>query len=117
MLILKINPKKIFIWIDVQGYEGFVLAGGQKTLSYNPPLLIEFWPYALERSGSLELLKENLINANYNNCYDLGGDISLGKLTSKKFDKIKNRYSFEGEFNNLKHKMFGKSETDLLFYN
>ena len=39
------------------------------------------------------------------------------KDIDRKFDKIKNRYSFEGEFNNLKHKMFGKTETDLLFYN
>lgn len=116
-ILKKINPKKIFLWIDVQGYEGFVLDGGKKTLSHNPPLVIEFWPYALERSGCLSLLKEIIINANYNNCYDLSRNVNLGKLSSKKFDKIKSRYSFEGKFNSIKCKMLGKSETDLFFYN
>lgn len=116
-ILKKINLKKIFLWIDVQGYEGFVLDGGKKTLNHNPPLVIEFWPYALERSGCLSLLKEIIINANYNNCYDLSRNVNLGKLSSKKFDKIKSRYSFEGKFNSIKCKMLGKSETDLFFYN
>jgi hypothetical protein len=62
----KINPNNVFLWIDVQGYEGFVLDGGRETLRYNPPLVMEFWPYALERSGCIELLKEIIIKANYN---------------------------------------------------
>lgn len=116
-VIKKINPKNVFLWIDVQGYEGFVLDGGRETLRYNPPLVIEFWPYALERSGCFELLKEIIIKANYKNCYDLGCNRSLGVMTKKKFDKIQRKYLFQGEFNNLRHKMLGKPETDLFFYN
>lgn len=116
-VIKKINPKNVFLWIDVQGYEGFVLDGGRETLRYNPPLVIEFWPYALERSGCIELLKEIIIKANYKNCYDLGCNRSLGIMTKNKFDKIQRKYLFQGEFNNLRHKMFGKPETDLFFYN
>jgi hypothetical protein len=116
-VIKKINPKNVFLWIDVQGYEGFVLDGGRETLRYNPPLVIEFWPYALERSGCIELLKEIIIKANYKNCYDLDSNRSLGIMTKKKFDKIQRKYLFQGEFNNLRHKMFGKPETDLFFYN
>lgn len=116
-VLKKINPKNVFLWIDVQGYEGFVLEGARNTLKHNPPLVIEFWPYALERSGCTELLKEIIIKANYKNCYDLGCNRSLGIMTKKKFDKIQRKYLFQGEFNNLKHKMLGKPETDLFFYN
>jgi dTDP-4-amino-4,6-dideoxygalactose transaminase len=38
-------------------------------------------------------------------------------MTKKKFDKIQRKYLFQGEFNNLRHKMLGKPETDLFFDN
>ena len=65
------DPKKTLFWIDVQGYEGFVLEGGINTLSKKPPLVLELEPCLVERLNSYNLLKKNLINAEYRNCYDL----------------------------------------------
>jgi FkbM family methyltransferase len=66
------DPKETLFWMDVQGYEGFVLEGGVNILSKKPPLVIEFWPYGLDRFNSYNLLKKNLNKLNYTNCYNLG---------------------------------------------
>jgi FkbM family methyltransferase len=65
------DPKETLFWMDVQGYEGFVLEGGVNILSKKPPLVIEFWPYGLDRFNSYNLLKKNLNKLNYTNCYNL----------------------------------------------
>lgn len=39
------------IWIDVQGYEGYVFKGAKKVLSTGVPVVSEIWPYAIKRSG------------------------------------------------------------------
>jgi FkbM family methyltransferase len=66
-----LDPKETLLWIDVQGYEGFVLEGGINTLSKKPPLVIELEPYLIKRLHSYNMLKKNLINAEYKNCYNL----------------------------------------------
>lgn len=39
------------LWIDVQGYEGFVFKGGRKFLSRGVPTVSEIWPYGILRAG------------------------------------------------------------------
>jgi FkbM family methyltransferase len=39
------------IWIDVQGYEGYVFMGAQNLLSKGIPVISEIWPYAIEKAG------------------------------------------------------------------
>jgi hypothetical protein len=46
--------------MDTQGYEGFVLRGAAAFLASRPPLVLEFWPYGMNRSGSYPLLREAL---------------------------------------------------------
>lgn len=46
------------IWMDIQGYEGFALRGARALVGAKKPLLLEFWPYAIERTGSYGALKE-----------------------------------------------------------
>ncbi len=48
--------RSTLLWIDVQGYEGFVLEGARTILSKRVPIGLEFWPYGLARSGSFENL-------------------------------------------------------------
>lgn len=48
------------IWIDVQGFEGFVLAGASAVLKSKPPLVLEFWPYGMRRTKSFPLLMKAL---------------------------------------------------------
>lgn len=59
-LSLDVDLSSSLAWIDVQGYEGFVLAGAQRLTAVRTPLVIEFWPYGLERAGSYSKLVEAL---------------------------------------------------------
>lgn len=38
-------------WIDVQGWEWYVLDGGRNLFSQNIPVVCEIWPYGIYRSG------------------------------------------------------------------
>ena len=55
---LEEHPQTIkYIWMDVQGYEGFVLEGMQKALDMQTsPIWMEFCPQMLRESGSFESL-------------------------------------------------------------
>jgi FkbM family methyltransferase len=52
------------VWMDVQGHEARVLAGGSQLLRNGTPILTEYCPEALKASGDLELM-EDLIAENY----------------------------------------------------
>lgn len=39
------------VWIDVQGYEGFVFASGEKFFSRGIPVVAEIWPYQIALNG------------------------------------------------------------------
>jgi FkbM family methyltransferase len=57
------------IWMDTQGYEGYILAGGRAWLDARTPLVLEFWPYGIKRVNSFKFLKASL--AGYGGFYDL----------------------------------------------
>jgi FkbM family methyltransferase len=44
------------VWIDVQGWEPQVLQGATGVIAAGAAVVIEFWPYALQRNGMLESL-------------------------------------------------------------
>jgi len=44
------------VWVDVQGAERRVLEGAPETLASSADLVIEFWPYELQRTGELDKL-------------------------------------------------------------
>ena len=39
------------VWVDVQGYEGYVFAGAKQLLENGVPVVSEIWPYGIYRSG------------------------------------------------------------------
>jgi FkbM family methyltransferase len=45
---LAVGPSTL-VFIDVQGFEGHVLAGAHRTLAARPAVAFEFWPYGLDR--------------------------------------------------------------------
>jgi FkbM family methyltransferase len=100
------NPKETLLWMDVQGYEGFVLEGGMNILSKKPPLVIEFWPYGLDKFNSYNLLKKNLIKLNYTYCYNLNLKSYIKDLTEGKLDDL---------YFDYKSRLMGY--TNLLFFN
>jgi FkbM family methyltransferase len=101
-IMKRFNPKDTFIWIDTQGYESFVLDGGINTLSKKTPMVIEFWPYGLDKFNSYNLLKKNLIKADYKYCYNLNSKNYLKNLTERALDEIYLYYkSKKTDFANL----------------
>lgn len=54
---VSVEPSEVgLLWVDVQGFETEVLIGASRLLGAGPPVVIEYWPYGLRRTHSLELL-------------------------------------------------------------
>lgn len=47
-----LDPSRVgLVWADIQGFEGYLLRGASATLAHGAPVLSEFWPYGILRSG------------------------------------------------------------------
>jgi FkbM family methyltransferase len=89
--------KNLFLWMDVQGYEGHVLKGASDTLKEGYPMVIEFWPYGLDRADSYPALKEALIGSNYSVFYDLDEKTPKPiKLDATELDAMYHRFGDKG---------------------
>jgi FkbM family methyltransferase len=54
------DPRRVgLLWLDVQGHEGHVLAGASVVLRRGTPVLLEYYPAALEASGGSVPLRES----------------------------------------------------------
>lgn len=69
------------VWIDTQGHEGHVLAGAKSVLDSSVPVMLEYWPYGLERSGGLTMLHE-LISANYRTVVDVRASMAADRVVT-----------------------------------
>lgn len=58
------------LWVDAQGAEFHVLNGARSLLSSGIPVVMEYWPYGLSRSGGLTELS-SLIAEHYTAIVDL----------------------------------------------
>jgi FkbM family methyltransferase len=68
----KIKPEDVGLtWVDVQGHELQVIEGASKLLAAGVPWCIEFWPYGLERAGTLPRFVE-LLQEHFSHAWDLG---------------------------------------------
>ncbi|MEH3053610.1 MAG: FkbM family methyltransferase [Patulibacter minatonensis] len=59
------------VWVDVQGHETQVLDGATNLLGAGVPWCVEFWPYGLERQGTLARFLETA-RARFSHAWDLG---------------------------------------------
>jgi FkbM family methyltransferase len=59
-------------WLDVQGHEGHLLAGGRSLLEREIPIVAEYWPSGLRAAGGYERFHE-LTAAAFSGFVDLGG--------------------------------------------
>ena len=75
------------VWMDTQGHEGHILRGAQSLLTSDIPVVIEFWPYGLERAGGLASLIE-LIASHYSSIADLRVRARGGPTLRKATDVI-----------------------------
>ena len=49
-----IEPNRSLLWMDTQGFEGYVLSGAAPLIAKQIPIVTEFWPYGLRRSNCFE---------------------------------------------------------------
>lgn len=59
------------VWVDVQGHETQVLDGAANLLAAGVPWCVEFWPYGLDRQGTLERFL-GTAKARFSHAWDLG---------------------------------------------
>jgi FkbM family methyltransferase len=78
------------LWMDTQGHEGLILSGAKRILAENVPVMLEFWPYGLIRTGTLELLCE-IIRENFRSCYTISEGIPSRKLDTRVVHSIAER--------------------------
>lgn len=71
-LFANLDMNDVVVWMDVQGFEGFVLAGASRILENRTPLVVEFWPYGMKRANSYASLK--LALAHYESFYVVSDD-------------------------------------------
>ena len=60
------------IWIDAQGYEGHIVKGASSLIELGVPIVMEFHPLMLQRTGGRAMLEE-IIPARYTHFIDLRG--------------------------------------------
>lgn len=58
------------VWMDVQGHEAHVLRGARRLLGSDVPIVMEYWPGGLRRSGTLDAVHQ-LIAEHYSYVIDL----------------------------------------------
>ncbi len=96
-VLTELHPLKTLIWIDVQGYEGHVLAGAKNILKNKIPLVIEFWPYGLNRTSGLPLLISSL--SQYKGFYDLASPGEFHDINE--LNLYYNKIGLDGKFVDL----------------
>jgi FkbM family methyltransferase len=91
------------VWIDAQGHEAQILSGAQTLLASDVPVVLEYWPYGLKRSGGMELLHD-IVAWNYREVIDLRTAISKGRVEVRPADSLRE----------LGHELEGPAFTDLM---
>ncbi len=92
-----VDPRSTLIWMDTQGFEGFVLAGAVKALRSKPPLVVEFWPHGWEQTGCFPAFKRALRDSGYRWFYDLSNPIVRQEITPACFDQLYDRLGLESQ--------------------
>jgi FkbM family methyltransferase len=72
------HNSNMLIWMDTQGYEGFVLKGATSLLAAKIPLVSEFWPYGMKRANGYAAFRESI--AHYRGFIDLNASQTSGTL-------------------------------------
>ena len=101
LLIPSLDPRRTMIWMDTQGFEGHILAGARNALAARPPLVLEFWPYAMNRAGSYEPLKDALLSAGYSNFCDVKHGVPLGHPAENNLNELYHRLDSTMKSNDL----------------
>ena len=91
-IIPYVEPDTALLWIDTQGFEGYVLAGASNALRCQIPIVLEFWPQGMSRTESYQLLKKALTTAGYKHFYDLERSMKPVLLSNQSLDEVYDFY-------------------------
>jgi FkbM family methyltransferase len=87
-----------FIWIDVQGYEGFVLEGAKNLLGKKKvAFVVELWPHGLRECGSIDAYRR-VIKESFDCFIDLNTN---KKYPANQLDDVIALYPTRKHFSNL----------------
>lgn len=95
-LCAQLNFERAIIWMDTQGYEGNVLCGSTKLIDKKVPIVTEFWPYGLKRSGCFDKFIDSVVSGAYSNIVDLNNMESKLQCDRSALLTLANHYGFEG---------------------
>jgi FkbM family methyltransferase len=96
-----VNLDECMLFMDTQGYEGHVLSGANQLIQMGVPVVAEFWPYALKRSGGLELFYNVLSNSGYTSIWDLENPAKKLQFSINELKVIASRIGDGGGFTDL----------------
>lgn len=85
-----VEPSQVgLVWVDVQGHETQVLDGAASLLEAGVPWCVEFWPYGLDRAGTLDRFIAT-VEASFDHAWDLGTpegwDLSIPSPPGKRIE-------------------------------
>jgi FkbM family methyltransferase len=97
-LVKRLDKRTSLIWMDTQGYEGFILQGASNAIEAQIPIVLEFWPYGIKRAGSYELLKSSILR--YQWFYDLSEEDPKAMSTNS-IDELYHILGETGDFTDI----------------
>jgi FkbM family methyltransferase len=92
--------KPSFVWIDIQGYEGYAFKGGASILRDGIPAVTEIWPYGIMRSGMALEEFHSVVSAIWTD-YWIERRNRYVKYPIGVFDRFLNEIGTDGYFENV----------------
>jgi FkbM family methyltransferase len=91
------HEKTLLIWLDIQGHEGYFFQGARQLLSRGIPVVSEFWPYGIKRSGMTLSDYYRIVLENFT-CFYYFHDGQYEKRPITEINELFETYSAPGEF-------------------
>ncbi len=88
-----VKPRDVRLaWVDIQGHEGYFLRGARGTLAGGAPVVSEFWPYGILRSGMTRAEYVDTAGRLFTHFYHVHGS-AADKLPIAKLDALFDVYA------------------------
>jgi FkbM family methyltransferase len=89
--LLSETTKVGLIWIDTQGFEGFVLDGASRTRASGTPFVTEFWPDGMKASNSWDRYANIVSSATF--LKDLRTGEEIMNPNSEALERLERKYT------------------------
>lgn len=70
------------LWMDIQGHEWYVLEGAESVIAHGVPMVIEFWPYGLQRANVTPDMFIQTLEKHFTHMVDIAYGNNVSELTS-----------------------------------